>query len=262
MKYTKLDKCLCCDSSELVTHLDLKTQPLANSYRKKNEILDEFELKTNLCTECYHLQLSIAVNPDLLFKNYLYVSGTSHTLRNYFNWFSDYVFELVDFKSNLKVLDIACNDGTQLDYLKEKGFETYGIDPAENLFPISSKNHTIYCGYLDPFISDKWENKFDVIIAQNVFAHNANPFDFLIKIKKMLATNGIVLIQTSQSEMILKNEFDTIYHEHISFFNSNSMLSLSKRANINLIDIIKTPVHGSSYVFVFKSNSLLKRKNK
>lgn len=262
MKIKKLNKCLCCNSEDLITHLDLSAQPLANSYREKKEKLDTYELKTNLCTNCFHLQLSIAVDPDLLFKNYLYVSGTSVTLHSYFKWFANYIFEQADYNSGLKILDIACNDGTQLDYLKDKGFLTFGIDPAENLYPISSKNHNVYLGYLDSYISTKWEGEFDFIIAQNVFAHNSNPFGFLKKMKKMLKPNGLIFIQTSQSEMILKNEFDTIYHEHISFFNTKSMSHLANRVGIGLCDVFKTSIHGSSYIFILKNNSQLTEKSK
>ena len=257
MKYTELNNCLCCNSRNLIQHLDLGLQPLANSYRSQDEKLDEFELRTNLCTECFHLQLSIAVDPDLLFKNYSYVSGTSKTLHSYFEWFSNFVSEQTEIVDSTCVLDIACNDGTQLDYFKSKGFNTYGIDPAENLYSTSSQNHEIYCGYLDDLISKKWSNKFDYIIAQNVFAHNADPLNFLLKMSLMLKTNGRIYIQTSQSEMILNNEFDTIYHEHISFFNVNSMRELSRRVGITLVDVFKTPVHGSSYVFVFQMVSNL-----
>jgi hypothetical protein len=72
-------------------------------------------------------------------------------------------------------------------------------------------------------------------------------------------THTQLFIQTSQADMVLNNEFDTIYHEHINFFNTNSMNELAKRANLDLIDVIKTPIHGTSYVFVF--SKLLKREN-
>jgi 2-polyprenyl-3-methyl-5-hydroxy-6-metoxy-1,4-benzoquinol methylase len=250
----KINNCLCCDSSNLVEHLNFGTQPLANSYHNSETVLDQFELKTNLCLNCFHLQLSISVDPDLLFKNYLYVSGTSHTLREYFKWFSYFVDEFNFESEKCNVLDIACNDGTQLNYFKALGYNTYGIDPAKNLFELSSVNHEIYCGYLDDEISYNWSNKFKFIIAQNVFAHTSDPLGFLNLSYNMLSTNGYLFIQTSQSDMILNGEFDTIYHEHISFFNSYSMFCLVNRTNFNFVDIIKSPIHGSSYIFVLKKS--------
>ena len=117
--YTEITKCRACGSDDLRLVLDLNDQPLANSFTKdKDEELPYFPLKLNLCDKCYHLQLSVKVNPDLLFKNYLYVSGTSQSLHNYFH---NFAYDCNEFCSDTdrSVLDIACNDGTQLDKFKE-----------------------------------------------------------------------------------------------------------------------------------------------
>jgi SAM-dependent methyltransferase len=188
----------------------------------------------------------------LLFKHYLYVSGTSQTLKDYFDWFAGYTrsFFATDPKN---VLDIACNDGTQLDSFKAKGFTTYGIDPAENLYKLSSTNHEVICDYFTEQYVDQLKDKhLDVINAQNVFAHNSYPLEFLKMCKEIMHDDSVLFIQTSQSDMVKNNEFDTIYHEHLSFFNANSMNELSKRAGLCLVNVEKTPIHGNSYVFVFK----------
>jgi len=252
--YTKKTNCVCCDKSDLSVILDLNKQPLANSYHTEDEKLEEYPLGLNLCKDCYHLQLTHIVNPDLLFKDYLYVSGTSQTLKDNFEWFSNFTLE---YANNCRwtwpnpqvesVLDIACNDGSQLDCFKSKGIETYGIDPAENLYELSSKNHNIICDYFD---SSLYDRRFDIIIAQNVFAHNENTKKFLNDCEKLMKGTSFLYIQTSQSDMIKNNQFDTIYHEHVSFFNINSMNELVKRTGLHLVDVIKTPVHGISYLFV------------
>ena len=92
----------------------------------------------------------------------------------------------------------------------------------------------------------------DVITAQNVCAHTPNPLEFLQGVKDSLAQNGTAYIQTSQSQMYQRNEFDTTYHEHISFFSANSMKTLAERAGLVLTDIEITDIHGDSYVFVLK----------
>ena len=249
--YKSLDRCLCCNSDNINMLLDLNNQPLANSYHKEDEKLDAYPLGVNLCGECYHIQLTHVVNPDLLFKNYLYVSGTSNTLKDNMKWFADYIIENDWLEKGSSVLDIACNDGTQLDYFKDVGLKTYGIDPAENLHKLSSKNHDVVCDY---FSSDKFDDKFDIITAQNVFAHNSNPKEFLDECDKLMHDDSILYIQTSQAEMILNNQFDTIYHEHVSFFNINSFVELTKRTNLNLVDVVKTPIHGVSYLFKLTKN--------
>ena len=244
--YREKKDCVCCGKSDLSLVLDLNKQPLANSYHKEGEKLEEYPLGLNLCNDCYHLQLTHIVNPDLLFKDYLYVSGTSQTLRDNFEWFTNFTLENSDIDVET-VLDIACNDGTQLDCFKSKGIHTYGIDPAENLYELSSKNHNVICDYFD---SSLYNRMFDVIIAQNVFAHNENPKKFLDDCEQLMHDDSKLYIQTSQSDMIRNNQFDTIYHEHISFFNINSMNELIKRTGLHLVDVIKTPVHGVSYLFV------------
>ena len=245
-------RCLCCGSEDLVEVLDLKDQPLANSYLKSAQAEeDTYPLKLVYCKSCTHLQLSHTVNPDFLFKDYIYVSGTSSTLRQYFYDFVGITRKYVEGK---KVLDIACNDGTQLDFFQDAGYETYGIDPAENLHAISSKRHNVVCDYLDEKNVASFGIKFDVIIAQNVLAHNDYPKQFLEYCKGALSDKGKIFIQTSQSNMVFNNEFDTVYHEHLSFFSVKSFCALAHAAGLKVVDVFRTPVHGVSFVFVL-SNS-------
>ena len=251
----QLTECLCCGGERLKLVLDLKEQPLANSFKKTAEETEPyFPLRLNICEDCTHLQLSHAVNPDLLFKNYLYVSGTSQTLRDYFDWFARRTQEYFE-KVPTTVLDIACNDGSQLNSFKALGLTTYGIDPATNLHELSSKNHEVVCDYFkEKYVYHFKMKKLDIITAQNVFAHNDYPLDFLKMCREIMHDTTRLFIQTSQADMIKNNEFDTIYHEHLSFFNSSSMMALAERAGLHIIDIQKTPIHGNSYMFVFSKN--------
>jgi len=247
----ELNECLCCGSEKLKLVLDLNEQPLANSFKKTAEE-DEptFPLRLNICEACTHLQLSHAVNPDLLFKNYLYVSGTSQTLRDYFDWFAKRTLEYFEMPPKT-VLDIACNDGSQLNSFKALDLKTYGVDPAENLHVLSNANHEVVCDYFkEKYVYHYKMKELDIITAQNVFAHNDYPLDFLLQCKEIMHDKSRLFIQTSQADMIKNNEFDTIYHEHLSFFNSSSMTALAARAGLHIIDIQKTPIHGNSYLFV------------
>jgi 2-polyprenyl-3-methyl-5-hydroxy-6-metoxy-1,4-benzoquinol methylase len=151
------------------------------------------------------------------------------------------------------VLEIACNDGSQLDKYKNKGWKTVGVDPAENIYEISSKKgHKIYCGFWDNEISNDIRIKYknvDLIIAENVFAHLDNVYEFLLNCKKIMNDDSLLFIQTSQSNMTLNNEYDTVYHEHLSFFSVNSMNVLVKRVGLYLNNVTKTNIHGTSFVF-------------
>lgn len=249
----EIKNCLCCNKSNLSCALDLNKQPLANSYSPVGTELEEYPLAINLCEDCFHLQLSFRVDPDLMFRNYLYVSGTTQTLRDYFDWFANKVKS--EYPESTSVLDIACNDGSQLNSFKKIGYNTFGIDPASNLLKLSTDNgHKVLCDYFNSNSVEKIKTFYktqyiDVITAQNVFAHNDNPYDFLLSCKKLMHENTKLYIQTSQAAMIENNQFDTIYHEHISFFNTNSMKSVVERAGLFLNNVEITNIHGNSYVF-------------
>lgn len=268
MAYKKLNFCLCCKSNKLKTVLNLNKQPLANSFLNN---LDEKEktypLAVNACTNCTHLQLTHIVDPKIIYRNYDYVSGTTKTYLNYMKSFFFICKKNTDLKKPNSVLDIGCNDGSQLDVFKKRGFTTCGIDPAKNIYKISKKKHKIFCNFFDKKIVKRINRKFDIVISQNSFAHNPNPSNFLINAKKIMHNKSILVIQTSQANMCKNKEFDTIYHEHINFFNIKSMKILIERCGLYLSNVIKNKIHGTSYIFIIKNynqknKSLNKKINK
>jgi len=250
---TPIDRCLACGNAELTLILNLNSQPLANNFiSNPSDEEEKYPLAINLCNHCYHMQLTHAVNPELIYTHYLYVSGTSQTQHDYMNWFAKFVMEYFN-EPPLNVLDIGCNDGTQLNYFNDLGLQTFGIDPAQNLYKISSMRHRVLCDFFNAKTSDIFHGRYgrmECVIAQNSFAHNPNPLEYLTALRNIIADDGLFFIQTSQADMILNGEFDTIYHEHINFYNIRSMQELVTRAGFNLIDVVKTPIHGTSYVFV------------
>ena len=247
----ELKECLACGSPELLPAINLGNQPLANNFLKepgKNEL---YPLAVNQCANCFHLQLTHVVDPAIIYRDYAYVSGTSQTYLDYMFWFAKWAREYSNTQFG-SVLDIGCNDGSQLDYFEKLGFLTYGVDPAENIHPTSTaKGHRVVCGFWDEKSIGNLDNRqFDIVVAQNSFAHNPDPLTYLKLLKPLLKSKGLFFIQTSQADMVRNGEFDTIYHEHVNFYNINSMNKLCNRAGLSLVDVIKTPVHGVSYVFV------------
>jgi 2-polyprenyl-3-methyl-5-hydroxy-6-metoxy-1,4-benzoquinol methylase len=253
---TPITNCIACGSSDLVATLDFGEQPLANNFRSTDSTVNEekYPLAINRCQDCDHLQLTHAVDPKLIYTHYLYVSGTSGTYLEYMKWYARFVLETFTTYTNrmgpYSVLDIGCNDGSQLDAFKELLFKTHGVDPAENLYPTSSAKHNVVLGFWDSISANLLGQEFDVITTQNAFAHIPDPLSYLKLAKTYLKTDGKIFISTSQSDMVLNGEFDTIYHEHISYYNVESMKALAERAGLHLIDVVKTPIHGTSYVFV------------
>ena len=253
---TKLKECVACGSDNLVLTLDLNDQPLANTYpMHADEDEPYYPLAVNRCRDCFHLQLTHIVNPELIYKDYAYVSGTSQTYIDYMYWFAKWCREYTD-QWRGHVLDIGCNDGSQLDAFAKLGFNTYGVDPAENLHETSSeKGHKVVCGFWNKkSIKQLKHDKFDIVVCQNAFAHNPDPVKFLELLDQVTRDKSYVFIQTSQADMVSNGEFDTIYHEHISFYNINSFNALAKRSSFYLVDVIKTPIHGTSYIFVLSKD--------
>lgn len=246
MSSVELDTCVCCGSKNLVKLLDFNTQPLANNL---NQHTEPFPLGVNLCQDCWHMQLPVSVDPELLFSEYLYVSGTSDTLKEYFDWFARFVKEY--YPESTSVMEIACNDGSQLNAFQKINYRTYGVDPARNLHHLSSDNHEVICDFFTAESGSKLSaDTFDVIVAQNVVAHTPTPKQLIEDVAKFMHNDSLFFIQTSQANMVLNNEFDTVYHEHISFFSLSSMIKLAGRAGLYVIDMIKTPIHGTSFLFV------------
>ncbi len=263
MACKKLNFCLCCKSNKLKNILNLNKQPLANSFLKSlNEKEKNYPLAVNACLNCTHLQLTHIVSPKIIYKNYDYMSGTTKTYLNYMKDFFFICKKNIDLEKPNSVFDIGCNDGSQLDVFKKKGFITCGIDPARNIYKISKKKHKIFCNFFDKKFIKKFNKKFDIIISQNSFAHNPNPSNFLKNAKKIMHNKSILVIQTSQANMCKNNEFDTIYHEHINFFNIKSMKLLVERSGLFLSKVIKNKIHGTSYIFIIKKyNQINKRLN-
>lgn len=255
----KLSACLVCGGTDLIKYLDLGKQPLANSYQQKYEPLKGYPLGVNLCPSCLHSQLTHVVDPKLMFDDYLYVSGTSKTLGAYFDRFVDHVVR-DDFGEmiNLRVLDIGCNDGSLLERFRAKGNVVFGVDPAANLAKVrAEKDIPGFVGYwndeaVDGLLQNFEASEFDIIVAMNVIAHNADPLGFLQRCRDVLAPDGRIYVQTSQSDMLANAEFDTVYHEHVSYFTQWSMSALAQRAGLKVVNLQIHPIHGNSIIYTMK----------
>jgi len=249
-----LNECLCCGSKALVKYLDLGIQPLANNFVSLEEPKPEaFPLELVRCESCWHSQLSFIVDRDFIFDHYLYVSGTSKTLQSYFDWLAVTLSKVLG--PSAKVLELAANDGSLVEALLGRGIDAIGLDPAANVVNIAKeKGLPIKVGYW-PEVESAFEGSFDLILCLNVLAHVDKPLSFLHACRKKLSHGGAVLIQTSQARMFEFGQFDTCYHEHVSFFNLNSIRVLAEKAGLTLIGGCITQIHGDSQVFVLSNEA-------
>jgi len=245
--------CLVCDEPVYLQYLDLTDQPLANSYHK-GEKLKKYPLQMNICTNCWHSQLSVSVNPSEMFEHYLYISDTTKTLTDYFEWVTDHILKNVEHPKS--VLEIACNSGLLLEMFQNKGITCYGVDPAKNIRELSEKrNLNVYVDYWNKEFSEKLKSQvepIDLIMAFHVLPHVESPNDFIQSCLNVLSDKGTIFIQTSQCDMFLNNEFDVIYHEHSSYFTGKSIRELAHRNGLYVSSIIKTDIHSKSFLFSFQ----------
>ncbi len=244
---TPINKCLACGGKLGVKYFDAGMQPLANHFHDGSEKLAEYPLGLNVCMSCWHSQLSHAVNPALMFRDYPYVSGTSATLRAYMK---EFAAQVAPGKEKKRILEIGCNDGTLLLEFINLGHKVLGVDPAWNVASSVAPTLSAYWNeYTVEHMLPGWSAPFDIIVAMNVLAHVADPLTFLQLCKRVLAPGGRIYVQTSQAKMIERGEFDTVYHEHHSFFTVSSMLNLARRAGLRVDAISHVQVHGTSYLF-------------
>lgn len=248
--FTPLTACLACGHDGLIKYWDGGSHPPANSFYKDGEPEPaSYPLGLQYCPICWHSQNVVAVDPVALYSNYSYASGTSQTLRDYFADFVTQVEIEFGFKK-LRVLDIACNDGSLLKEFRKRGHKVQGIDPASNLNDGSV-----------PILNTFWNEAairmlptnggvtpYDVVIAMNVLGHVADPLGFLLAAKHVLAPGGRIYVQTSQATMAEDGMIDTCYHEHLSFFTAELFGALATRADLQITGIRHEPIHGVSYV--------------
>jgi len=227
-------------------------QPNANHYLKDPAAqLPEYPLQLCVCTDCWHTQIPYTIPPEQMFSDYVYLSGTSNTMREFFSDFAEKSIQKTGVSAG-NVLELACNDGSLLNQYKSRGWKTFGYDPARNLHAISSAaGHDVTVGFWGQDPVPEYP-ELDLIVAQNVCAHVPDPVAFLSACRKVMGANTTLYVQTSQANMIELGQFDTAYHEHMSFFTAKSMKVAAELAGLQLCEVEKVAVHGTSYIFTIR----------
>ena len=245
--------CTICGSHDMMPVLDLASQPLANDFFNNTaaaQSCERFPLAIARCRSCQHTQLTHFVDRARLFRDYKYVSGTTSTGRDYFAWMARKVIDEAAAASPPKrargaVLDIACNDGSQLNPFRAAGWDTHCVDPAANLAPLArAAGHSVQVAFWG--VDAVTLPPLDAIIAQNVLAHVLNPMDFVRACAAAMGPSTRLYLQTSQCEMYDSGQFDTVYHEHVSFFSAHSFARMAELAGLAVMNFEKTPIHGVS----------------
>jgi SAM-dependent methyltransferase len=260
----KLERCRICKNKKLERILDLGEMPLANAFLDKNQLSQKeisYPLRVVWCESCGLIQIDEIVPPEVLFKNYIYVSGTSEALRKHFEGLATEVVNNFKLNSKSLVIDIGSNDGTLLKEFKKHGPKVLGVEPAVNIAKIAEENGVkTISNFFSVDIAKKIvrENgKAEVITATNVVAHT-NDLDGLLKgVSCLLKDDGVFVIEVPYLVDLLENlEFDTIYHEHLSYFAVRPLKKFFEERDFKIVNIEKVKIHGGTIrIFVSKKKS-------
>lgn len=245
-------KCRICHKDSFHSVLSLGDMPLVDNFLEEEDIgkEDSYPLELLLCDNCGLVQLSYVVSPEKMFhSDYAYdMSVTGAGVEHFINMAED--LDCLYPEKN-SVLDIGSNTGVLLEGFKENGWEILGIEPSSNVY-----NKSVEKGIptLNDFFSSdvaekvkKRDGRKDLITATNVFAHINDLHDTVKGVKNLLKTYGVFIIEVPYLlDLIEKNEFDTIYHEHLSYFSVKPLRKLFRQHGLEIIDIEKQDIHGGS----------------
>ena len=268
--------CRCCGSKQLKRALSLGYQPLANNLLENiNDKSKVYPLELNVCEECFNCQLSVAINSDEMFSNYLYQSSITQSFRNHF--ISAAKKYINDFKldTNSYIIDVGSNDGVGLKPFLDLGFSNIqGIEPAKNLANIANKNGiNTFHGYLDEKALNPIKNGADLLLASNVFAHADDLKSMAESMKKLIKPEGKIIIEVQHLLNTIKDlTFDNIYHEHTNYWSLTALNRFFENLELKIFDVEEINTHGGSIrVYISKEknieiqnsvNELLKKEEK
>lgn len=249
-----MKNCRICQSPKLYPFLSLGLMPIPNVFLEKQDLKKQeklYPLQVSVCENCWLVQLKDVVPAEEMFKNYLYIPSTSFTMLEHFKSLGDDTIKRFNLDDNDLVVDIGSNDGTLLGFFKEQEIKVLGVDPAVNLANTARlKGIETINEYFSEKLAKKIiakKEKATIITACNVVAHVNDLDDFFRASSMLLKEKGILIIEFPYFlDLLDKNEFDTIYHEHLSYFSLFPFLQLLKKHHFFIFDIKRIHVHGGS----------------
>lgn len=251
---THKDSCRICDGKKLSKVLSLGPTPLANAFLERSEARVAemyYPLDAYLCRDCGLLQLLDVVAPEVLFKNYVYVSSTSPVFVRHFQDFAKSAIKRFGLNHHSLVVDIGSNDGILLKPFKEKRVRVLGVEPDAAIARIA-KNAGVdtVVEFWSPAVAKKIvkrRGRADMITATNVFAHIDDIHAVARGVKALLKPDGVFMIEAPYlGDFLDKNLFDTVYHEHLSYFSLGALAAFFKRVGMKIVDVERVSTHGGS----------------
>jgi hypothetical protein len=234
--------------------LELAPTPLGDAYlppERHPELLQRYPLDVMLCLDCGHVQLSVLVNPEEIYGNYIYATSHSLGLAEHFRRYADKVCDKLKLAPGSFVVDIGSNDGTLLRAFKAKGMRVLGVDPAREIARQAAESGipTIN-NYFTPALAEQIRREHGsaaLVIANNVIANVPNPGEFFAGVRDLMDSTGNFVWETGYVRYLTEDcVFDNVHHEHIDYYAVRPLTQFYGRMGLELFDVEITESKGSS----------------
>jgi len=251
MKSNKRKKCASCNSNNFTVIYNFGSVPLAGSFplEKDKDNIKKYPLSIIMCNDCKLIQTDTLIKPEVLFKDYRYISSIG--MQKHFDKFADWLVSKEGIKPVDNILEFGCNDGPLLGALRSRGIHnTIGIDPATNIVKLGrEKGLNIINDFFNSKFVEKsrWENKFDYVLASNTFAHITDINSVVKGVHSCLNKDGKFIFEVQYLvDLVDKFQFDFMYHEHLYYYTITSLSHLLSKHGLKIIDVERVPIHSGS----------------
>jgi len=245
--------CLSCGTPLRHTFVDLGMSPLCESYlsaEQLNQMERFYPLHVWVCEKCFLVQLEEFVSPEEIFTEYAYFSSYADSWVDHMRRYADAISDRLSLGKESFVVEVASNDGYLLQNFVKKGIPVLGIEPAANVAKVAvEKGVPTLVKFFGARTAEEvaQERRADLICGANVLAQVPDPNDFVRGLKILLQPRGVVTIEFPHLlKLMAENQFDTIYHEHFSYFSFLSAETLFAAQGLTLFDVEELPTHGGS----------------
>jgi SAM-dependent methyltransferase len=255
-------RCRFCGSDLTQVFVDLGMSPLSNGYLKASDLhrMEPFyPLCAHVCESCFLVQLDQFEAPDRIFSNYLYFSSFSSTWLEHSAAYTNMIVDRFGLDHRHRVVELASNDGYLLQYFMSKNIPVLGIEPAANVAEVAIEKgiptvveffgealarRLIASGRI---ASGRIAAGADLLIGNNVLAHVPDLNDFVEGMAVLLNPGGVITLEFPHLLRLMEgNQFDTIYHEHFSYFSLRVVRAVMKAHGLAVFDVEELPTHGGS----------------
>jgi C-methyltransferase C-terminal domain/Putative zinc binding domain/Methyltransferase domain len=248
-------RCRFCSAPLRHTFVDLGVSPLCESYvsrERYNEAEPFYPLRAYVCASCYLVQIEALVAPDMIFTEYAYFSSYAATWVQHARRYADTVVERFGLDTTSFVVEVGSNDGYLLQHFVARAIPVLGIDPAANVAAVAVRDRNVptlvkFFGVQAARELAEQGRRADLIVANNVLAQVPDLHDFVAGIEILLGPHGVATIEFPHLLRLMEqNQFDTIYHEHFSYFSLRTATRIFAHHGLRCFDVDELPTHGGS----------------